>query len=55
MSAAEHVESLKAKHQDLEHMIVEEEGRPHPDQALITQLKRQKLRIKDEIAHLAHA
>src|ERR1700749_3503106 len=55
MSAAEHVESLKAKHQDLEHLIVEEEGRPHPDQALITQLKRQKLRIKDEIAHLAHA
>src|ERR1043165_5182794 len=55
MSAAEHVESLKAKHQDLEHLILEEEGRPHPDQALITQLKRQKLRIKDEIAHLAHA
>jgi hypothetical protein len=55
MSAAEHVESLKAKHQDLEHMIDEEEGRPHPDEALITQLKRQKLRIKDEIAQLAHA
>ena len=55
MSAAEHVESLKAKHQDLEHLILEEEGWPHPDQGLITQLKRQKLRIKDEIAHLAHA
>ena len=55
MSAAEHVESLKVKHQDLENMILEEESRPHPDQALITQLKRQKLRIKDEIAQLAHA
>jgi len=55
MSVAEHVESLKAKHADLDHIILEEESRPHPDQALITQLKRQKLRIKDEIAQLAHS
>lgn len=55
MSVAEHVESLKAKHADLEHLIEEEEGRPYPDQTTITQLKRQKLRIKDEIAQLSHS
>lgn len=52
MSVAEHVDSLKAKHADLDHLIEEEEGRPHPDQTMVTQLKRQKLRIKDEITQL---
>lgn len=52
MSMTERVEALKAKHADLDHMIVEEENRPLPDQTLITELKRQKLRIKDEIAML---
>jgi hypothetical protein len=55
MSVPEHVDSLKAKHADLDRLISEEEARPHPDDALLTQLKRQKLRIKDEIAQLAHA
>jgi hypothetical protein len=55
MSVPEHVESLKSKHADLDRLISEEEARPHPDDALLTQLKRQKLRIKDEIAQLAHA
>ena len=54
MSSLQHVESLRAKHADLEHMIEEEEGRPKPDDMLITELKRQKLKIKDEIAALEH-
>ncbi len=53
MSLSEHVETLKAKHADLENLIVEEEHRPAPDEARIKELKRQKLRIKDEIAQLA--
>jgi hypothetical protein len=53
MSVTEHVESLKSKHQELEHLIEEEEHRPHPDDMLITELKRQKLRIKDQLALLA--
>jgi len=52
MSVTDHVDSLKAKHADLDHLIREEEGRPHPDETLIKELKRQKLRIKDEIVQL---
>ncbi|MEA2783283.1 MAG: hypothetical protein QOK29_4827 [Rhodospirillaceae bacterium] len=54
MSVTEHLESLKAKHLDLEHLIEQEEGRPRPDDDKISELKRQKLRIKDEIAQLTH-
>ena len=49
MSMQEHVESLRTKHSQLEQQISEELHRPLPDQALLTRLKRQKLRIKDEI------
>jgi hypothetical protein len=52
MAVSEYVESLRSKHAELEQVIVEESLRPLPDQALITQLKKQKLRIKDEIARL---
>lgn len=54
MAVLDRVETLKAKHADLDHKIVEEENRPSPDQMLITELKREKLRIKDEIAGLTH-
>ncbi len=53
MTVSEHLASLRAKHADLEQHIHDEEHRPLPDQSLITDLKRQKLRIKDEIALLA--
>lgn len=53
MSVTEHVEALRAKHAELEHLIDEEEHRPHPDDLMITELKRQKLRIKDQIATLS--
>jgi hypothetical protein len=52
MSVTEHVEALRAKHAELENLILEEEHRPHPDDITITELKRQKLRIKDQIAVL---
>ncbi|MDJ0948914.1 MAG: YdcH family protein [Alphaproteobacteria bacterium] len=52
MTQATHVESLKAKHAELEAMIEQENNRPLPDEMTITQLKRQKLRIKDELASL---
>ncbi len=31
MSVTEHLDSLKAKHLDLEHLIEQEEARPRPD------------------------
>jgi uncharacterized protein len=52
MNAEPHSESLKVKHADLEARIADEERRPHPDDDIIHELKKQKLRIKDELAGL---
>jgi hypothetical protein len=43
------VESLEQKHAALEALIDEEEHRPHPDDIRLHELKKQKLRIRDEI------
>jgi hypothetical protein len=56
MPADERLASLRSKHAAIEHAIDEEIHRPHPDDLRIIELKREKLRIKDEIAgHLDHA
>ena len=52
MSQQDRIEALRDKHATLEHAIEEESTRPHPDQDAIHDLKRQKLRIKDEIFQL---
>ena len=52
MAVPDYIDSLRSKHAQLEQVILEESLRPLPDQALITQLKKQKLRIKDEIVRL---
>ena len=48
----EHVQALRAKHANLEAKIEDELKRPLPDEATVAFLKRQKLRIKDELADL---
>lgn len=53
MSLADHIEALKQKHAELESELEDESSRPMPDMAAITDLKRQKLAIKDEIARLS--
>lgn len=53
MSLAERIEALKAEHQALETALDEEHKRPRPDDVHIHTLKKQKLRIKDEIASLS--
>jgi len=53
MSREEHLQVLKEKHAGLEELIRQEEMRPLPDTSLISQLKRQKLRIKDEMTELS--
>ena len=45
-----HITALETKHAGLERMLREEQGRPSPDAARIQQLKRAKLKIKEEIA-----
>lgn len=44
-----HLTALKSRHADLDARIANEERRPCPDAALLAQMKKQKLKIKDEI------
>lgn len=48
MSTA-HYDALETKHAALEHRISDEEHRPLPDTSVIADLKKQKLRIKEEM------
>lgn len=52
MTMEERIRTLKQKHQALDAAIEEESRRPHPDDMEITTFKKQKLRIKDELAVL---
>ncbi len=45
-----HFEALSVKHSNLDQRISSESQRPLPDQILIAQLKKQKLRVKEEMA-----
>ncbi len=47
------VAKLKQEHQSLEQAIEQEMCRPLPDTAHVGDLKRQKLRIKDEIFRIS--
>ncbi|CAA7620359.1 YdcH family protein [Magnetospirillum sp. UT-4] len=49
MSLQDRIESLKAKHAALETAIDAEARRPLPDNSQLAEMKRQKLRIKDEL------
>lgn len=46
-----HTSALEAKHAGLERMIQQELTRPSPNDVLLQDLKRRKLRVKDAIAH----
>jgi hypothetical protein len=50
MSVFDRIESLRNQHALLDDAIREESHRPHPDETKIHELKREKLRLKDEIA-----
>ncbi len=52
MTMQDYVESLRSKHAHLERQIDDEMHRPLPDQSTISRLKREKLRLKDEIARM---
>jgi len=56
MALIEQVEALRAKHADLEQQLAEEVCRPHPSDEIIARMKREKLRLKDELATItAHS
>lgn len=54
MSAEERIEALRSRHAALEEKINEENQRPHPDDLRMIELKREKLRIKDQISIMEH-
>ena len=45
-----HIAALETKHAQLDQKIRQEAQRPRPDQGVLNQLKKRKLRIKEEIA-----
>ena len=49
-AVSSHIHALQAKHADLEAQLRREMARPVPDTATIQALKKQKLRLKEEIA-----
>jgi hypothetical protein len=53
VEAEARLSALAAKHAELEHEIEEEIHRPLPNTLHLTELKRQKLRVKEEISQLS--
>ena len=47
-----HIDALQSKHAGLETQLKAEMNRPAPDGVKIKAIKQQKLRIKEEIAHI---
>lgn len=54
MTSEDRIATLRARHASLEAELQMETSRPHPDDNHISEIKRQKLRIKDEIQKLGH-
>ena len=50
MALSAHLEQLNLKHAELDEKITEEMKHPAPDVLLITELKKQKLNIKQKIS-----
>jgi hypothetical protein len=49
-----HLSALEAKHATLDERIAAESHRPMPDALAIADLKKQKLRLKEEMVLAAH-
>ncbi len=52
MSLQTRLDSLKNRHATLETRLAAEDHRPRPDSQTLDQLKREKLRLKDEMERL---
>jgi hypothetical protein len=47
-----HVDALQTKHAGLDARLRQEMARPAPDTAMVADIKKQKLRLKEEISRL---
>ncbi|MBV8911920.1 MAG: DUF465 domain-containing protein [Acetobacteraceae bacterium] len=52
MSLESRIEALKGRHASLESRIIDEDSRPRPDAEMLTRLKVEKLRLKEELERL---
>jgi hypothetical protein len=52
MSLQARIESLSSRHASLEGRIFEEDHRPRPDDSMLSKLKLEKLRLKEELERL---
>jgi hypothetical protein len=55
MSLQDHIGTLRARHCALDDDLAKEDHRPYPNEGVIGRLKREKLRLKDEIVALDRA
>lgn len=53
MSMGSHLQELRKKHQSLSQAVEEAQRSPSTDDVIITQMKKQKLRLKEEITRLS--
>ncbi|MEE4121420.1 MAG: DUF465 domain-containing protein [Paracoccaceae bacterium] len=53
MSVSAHVEQLRRKHEHLSAEVEEQQRQPGADRLQIATLKKQKLRLKEEISRLS--
>lgn len=49
MQVDAHLSALSDKHTKLDEIILKEEHRPSPDSVVLHELKKEKLRLKDEM------
>ncbi|MCU0826745.1 MAG: DUF465 domain-containing protein [Tabrizicola sp.] len=54
MTIASHLVELRKKHEALSEMVEQAQRSPGSDALKIAELKKQKLRLKEEIARLSH-
>ena len=55
MTQEARLRALEERHAALERQIADEDGRPMPDADELTRLKREKLRVKEEMERLRTA
>ncbi|MBL4895082.1 MAG: DUF465 domain-containing protein [Emcibacter sp.] len=49
MHLESHIATLSEKHQKIDQVILKEEHRPSPDSVILHELKKEKLKLKDEM------
>ncbi len=52
MNLQSHIDALKGRHASLESKIAAEDRRPRPDDSVLSRMKVEKLRLKEELERL---